>query len=435
MRNNIIHPGADELTYEIREIVKVALKIEKTGVPIIWENIGDPVAKGEAPPQWLKDIVSEAAKNDGMSYAYSPTQGLNATREYIAKERNIEGGAQIKPDDILFFNGLGDAIATIYNYLNPKARIMGPNPAYSTHSSAEAGRAGAPHITYRLDPENNWYPDMNDIREKVRANAEISGILLINPDNPTGMVYPQEVIQEMVDIAREFDLFMVSDEIYSNLCYPGVIHRKLASVIGNVPGIALRGISKEFPWPGSRCGWAEFYNADKDSSFARYIKTIQDAKMMEVCSTTLPQKVLPKIMSDDRYYPYLAQRTARYMEKARIACDVFPKVRGLKINMPRGAFYLTVLFEKGSLRDGQSLKPQNSAAEAVIKPLLNTEKLDKRFVYHLLASRGICVVPLSTGFNSDLYGFRMTVLEADVNKFRTIVNEIAAAAEEYMKSN
>lgn len=435
MRNNIVHPGADELTYEIREIVKVALKIEKTGVPVVWENIGDPVAKGEAPPQWLKDIVSDAAKNDSLSYAYSPTQGLNATREYIAKERNIEGGAQIKTDDILFFNGLGDAIATIYNYLNSKARIMGPNPAYSTHSSAEAGRAGAPHITYKLDPKNNWYPDMDDIRQKVKDNTDVSGILIINPDNPTGMVYPQEVIRQVVDIAREFDLFMVSDEIYSNLCYPGVEHRKLASVIGSVPGIALRGISKEFPWPGSRCGWAEFYNADKDTAFARYIKTIQDAKMMEVCATTLPQKVLPKIMSDDRYYPYLAERTARYRDKAKIACDIFSKVPGLMINMPKGAFYLTVVFEKGVLKEGQKLEPQNGEAAKIIAPLLNTDKLDKQFVYHLLASRGICVVPLSTGFNSDLYGFRMTVLEADTGKFRTIVEEIARAAEEYIKSN
>ncbi len=431
MRNNIIHPGADELTYEIREIVKVGLRIEKTGIPVIWENIGDPVAKGEMPPQWLRDIVSDTAKNDSLSYAYSPTQGLNATREYIAKERNLEGGAQIKPDDILFFNGLGDAIATIYNYLNSSARIIGPNPAYSTHSSAEAGRAGSRHITYNLDPKNNWYPDLKDLREKIIAYPEICGILVINPDNPTGMVYPKEVIAQVVDLAREFDLFMVSDEIYSNLCYPGVVHKKLASVIGSVPGIALRGISKEFPWPGSRCGWAEFYNADKDAAFARYIKTIQDAKMMEVCATTLPQKVLPVIMSDPRYYPYLAERTAKYEAKARIACGIFSQVPAISVNMPRGAFYLTVMFEKGALKEGQRLEPQNAEAARIIAPLLKTDKLDKQFVYHLLASKGICVVPLSSGFNSDLYGFRMTLLESDTEKFKHIIKTLADAVREY----
>src|SRR3989344_2952144 len=281
MRNNIIHPGADELKYEIREIVEVGNKIQKTGLPIIWENIGDPIAQGEYPPQWIKDIISDTTKNDNSSFGYSPTKGLLATREYIAYERNIEGGAQITPDDILFFNGLGDAIATIYNYLNKNARVIGPNPAYSTHSSAEAAHANSPHLTYRLDPDNNWYPDLQNLENKINQYPEISGILIVNPDNPTGMVYSQEVIGRIVALAKKYNLFMISDEIYSNLFYGGVNHKKLASVIGQVPGIAMRGISKEFPWPGSRCGWIEFYNRDQDSDFARYTKTILDAKMLE----------------------------------------------------------------------------------------------------------------------------------------------------------
>ena len=109
MRYNIIHPGADELTYEIREIVEVANKIQAAGVPIIWENIGDPIAKGEIVPEWIKNIVVDTAQ-DNSSYGYSPTKGLLATREYIARERNIEGGAQITADDILFFN-VGDTVA------------------------------------------------------------------------------------------------------------------------------------------------------------------------------------------------------------------------------------------------------------------------------------------------------------------------------------
>jgi aspartate/methionine/tyrosine aminotransferase len=434
MRNNIIHPGADELVYEIREIVNVANKIEKTGVPIIWENIGDPVAKGEKVPDWIRDIVADTVKNDNLSFAYSPTKGLLATREYIAYERNLEGGAQITAEDILFFNGLGDAIATVYNYLNKNARVMGPNPAYSTHSSAEAAHAGSAHITYRLDPKNSWYPDLKDMREKIISHPEISAILIVNPDNPTGMVYSKEMIKQVVDLAREFDLFLISDEIYSNLFYGGVEHKKLASVIGDVPGIAMRGISKEFPWPGSRCGWVEFYNTSKDPKFARYAKTIIDAKMLEVCATTLPQKVLPKVMGDPRYYPYLAQRNAKYQEKSQIAYDIFSKIPGITVNKAYGAFYMTVLFNEGVLKQGQSLKPMNKQAGDIIAPLLDTEMQDKKFVYHMLASRGICVVPLSTGFNSDLNGFRMTLLEPDMKKFKVIMNDIAAAVKEYIKS-
>jgi alanine-synthesizing transaminase len=435
MRNNIVHPGADELVYEIRKIVEVGEKIGKTGVPIIWDNIGDPVAKGQIVPQWIKEIVATTVINDNTSYGYSPTKGLLATREYIAYERNKEGGAQITPDDILFFNGLGDAISTVYNYLNKNARVIGPNPSYSTHSSAEAAHAGAPHITYRLDPRNNWYPDIDDLRNQITRHPEISGLLLVNPDNPTGMVYSQDIIRCLVKIAQENDLFIISDEIYSNLCYGGVTHKKLASVVGDVPGIAMRGISKEFPWPGARCGWVEFYNRDKDVAFARYAKTIVDAKMLEVCATTLPQKVLPLVMSDPRYYPYLAERNAAFWEKSQLAHSILSKVPGLTIHKAYGAFYMTVLFEEGFLRKGQFLMPANTMAGEIVQPLIASSSFDKCFVYNLLASRGICVVPLSSGFNSDLQGFRITLLEPDISRFKNTLTRIAESVSDYFKSN
>ncbi len=431
MRNNIIYDGADELVYEIREIVNVAQKIEKTGVAISWENIGDPVAKGEQVPQWIRDIVADIVKNDNDSYGYSPTRGLLATREYITKERNLEGGIQITADNILFFNGLGDAIAKVYTYLNAKARVIGPNPAYSTHSSAEAAHADAPHITYKLDPNNNWYPDIADLRNKIETNKDICGILIINPDNPTGMVYPEDVLKQIVAIAKEFNLFIVSDEIYSNLCY-GAPHKKLAAVIGDVPGLAMRGISKEFPWPGSRCGWIEFYNTDKDADFARYAKTLLDAKMLEVCSTTLPQKVLPKVMSDERYFPYLRTRTDAYMKKADIAYEIFSQIPQLIVHKPQGAFYMTIVFKDGVLNANQSLKPMNDEAGRIIEEISRTDKFDKRFVYQLLVSTGICVVPLSSGFNSDLFGFRITLLEADEDRFKNIIETIAKSIREYI---
>ena len=434
MRNNIVHSGADELVYEIRKIVEVGENIQKTGVKIIWDNIGDPVAKGQIVPEWIKEIVAETATNDNTSYGYSPTKGLLATREYIANERNIEGGVQITADDILFFNGLGDAISTIYNNLHKSARVIGPNPAYSTHSSAEAAHSSSPHITYRLNPKNNWYPDIDDLKKQIERYPDISGILLVNPDNPTGMVYSEDVLKQIVEIAVQNDLFIISDEIYSNLCYGGVTHTKLASVIGNVPGIAMRGISKEFPWPGARCGWVEFYNRDKDSLFARYVKTIIDAKMLEVCSTTLPQKVLPKVMSDTRYYPYLAERNATYWEKSQLAYSILSKVPGLLLHNAFGAFYMTILFDEGTLRKGQFLKPANKLAGEIIKPFLEGSNFDKCFVYYLLASRGICVVPLSSGFNSDLLGFRITLLEPDITIFESTIHIIAESVKEYLNS-
>lgn len=432
MRLDIVHPGADKLRYEIREIVDMAKRVAKTGIPIVWENIGDPVAKGEVPPPWIKKIVANAVKED-VIFAYSPTRGLDETREYIARERNLEGGIHITPDDILFFNGLGDGISHLYRNLNPRARILGPDPAYPTHSSAEAAHADKPHMTYRLDPENGWKPDLVDMEKKIRKHKDIVGILIVNPDNPTGFVYPQKTIRAIVALAKKYKLFLISDEIYSNLAFKGSGMRKLASVIDGVPGIAMRGISKEFPWPGARCGWIEFYNRDKDKNFDRYARSIVDSKTLEVCSTTLPQRVLPKVMGDKRYYPYLAGRTRRYEQRADYAHKILSKIPDIIIHKPRGAFYMTCVFKRGTLKKKQSLLIKSSLKKYINSCLTNASP-DKQFVYYLLASTGVCVVPLSSGFNSSLQGFRFLLLEPNDVRFKKTINTIAKAITDYLAS-
>lgn len=433
MRNAITHPGAANLVYEIREIVEVAKKIEALGLPIIWENIGDPVAKGEKLAPWIKEYVKEAVSSD-QSYAYSPTKGLQAAREYIARERNLEGGIQITPDDILFFNGLGDAISKVYKNLHPTVRVIGPNPAYPTHSSAEAAHADRPHITYSLNPENGWQPDLVEMEQKIHDYPEIAGILIVNPDNPTGYVYTEDVLRKIVDIAKRHNLFIISDEIYSNLTY-GVDYKKLAAVIGDVPAVAMRGISKEFPWPGGRCGWVEFYNRDKDSDFDTYAKSLIDAKMLEVCSTTLPQQVLPEVMSDERYYPMLKERTDKYQKRAEEAKAVLSAISELIVHKPNGAFYMTVVFKEGVLKEGQTLSVLKTEIADIISPLIEKDiPLDKRFCYYLLASTGLCVVPLTSGFNSSFHGFRITLLEPDDATFTKIIETLTEAVRTYINS-
>ncbi|MCB9812546.1 pyridoxal phosphate-dependent aminotransferase [Candidatus Nomurabacteria bacterium] len=434
MRNIITHPGADNLIYEIREIVEVANKVKAYGQPVVWENIGDPVAKGESVPAWIKEYVAKALKED-TTYGYSPTKGLLATREYIAHERNIEGGIQITADDILFFNGLGDAISKLYDHLHPSARVIGPNPAYPTHSSAEAAHADSQHFTYALDPQRGWQPDLAELERKVSENKHISGILIINPDNPTGYVYSPETLKKIVAIAKKYQLFIISDEIYSNLVYDGVEYCKLAAVIDDVPGIAMRGISKEFPWPGGRCGWVEFYNRDKDEDFNRYTKSLIDAKMLEVCSTTLPQRLIPEVMQDERYFPYLAARNQKYQARAELAAEVLADIPELTVHKPQGAFYMTATFAAGALTDSQQLPIQNNAVAQLISSLVATEiPLDKRFVYYLLGATGVCVVPLRGGFNSTYDGFRFTLLEEDEGTFQHTIETIRQAVTDYLHS-
>jgi aspartate/methionine/tyrosine aminotransferase len=407
--------------------------MEKLGLAITWENIGDPVAKGEEVAPWIREYVA-AAVSESASYAYSPTKGLQSAREYIAKERNLEGGITISPEDILFFNGLGDAITKVYKGLHPNVRVIGPNPAYPTHSSAEAAHADRPHITYSLDPHNGWQPDLEEMEEKIHDHPEISGILIVNPDNPTGYVYPQEVMREIVAIAKRHDLFIISDEIYSNLAY-GTEHKKLASVIGDVPGIAMRGISKEFPWPGGRCGWMEFYNRDKDADFDIYAKSLLDAKMLEVCSTTLPQQVLPQVMADPRYYPMLKERKKKYAKRAQRAVEVLGAIPGVVIHMPSGAFYMTLVFDEGILSDTQTLPIENAEIARLVDTLTAAElPRDKRFVYYLLGSTGLCTVPLTSGFNSSFDGIRFTLLEEDDARYERTLMTLRDAIISYISA-
>lgn len=434
MRNTITHPGADNLVYEIREIVGVANQIEKLGQPIIWENIGDPIAKGEKIPEWIKEHVQNALIED-KTYAYSPTMGLLETREYIAKERNLEGGIQITANDILFFNGLGDAISKLYRSLHPSARVIGPNPAYPTHSSAESANADSPHFTYPLDPYNGWQPDFEVLERKLEENPHITGILIVNPDNPTGFVYPPETMKKFVALAKKYKLFIISDEIYSNLVYEGVEYQKLAAFIDDVPGIAMRGVSKEFPWPGGRCGWVEFYNRDKDADFDKYCKSLIDAKMLEVCSTTLPQRLIPVVMQDERYYPYLKERNAKYSLMADVAGEILSEIPELIVHKPQGAFYMTVVFKDDVLNGTETLPITNPEVASYVQSLITSDfSHDKRFVYYLLASTGICVVPLMSGFNSTYYGFRFTLLDPDEESFKRNITTLKDSLKMYFKS-
>ena len=434
MRTDIVHIGAGKLNYEIRNIIRVAEKLQQLGVKVNLENIGDPVAKGEKIPLWMKEIVADLAMQD-CSYGYCPTQGIMETREFLAGYNNRNGGVHITPNDIIFFNGLGEAITKVYGFLRSTARVITPSPTYTTHSASEAAHAGQPAVTYPLDPHNNWYPDIRELRRRVKYNPSVAGILIVNPDNPTGSVCPEALLREIVAIAEELDLFIIADEIYQNLVYNDQKTKPLADVIGNVPGLAMKGISKELPWPGSRCGWIEIYNADKDAHFARYIQSILNAKMVEVCSTTLPQKAIPQIFKHPQYQAYLEVRRRRYEKLSNLAYEKLKGIPGVLVNRTNGAFYMSVAFEEGLLNWKQSLPVENREARSLVEELTADPDMqpDKRFVYYLLAATGICVVPL-TSFNTDLQGFRMTLLEPDETEFRSIIDKLVKNIQLYVES-
>lgn len=424
MRKNILLPWSKELRYIIREIVDLANKVwEKK--EIYRENIWDPVNKWENIPKWMKDIVKKACDIDEV-YAYCPTRWLDKTIDYI-----ISKNPKLSKKDVLFFNWLWDAINKLYKALSFDSRIIGPNPAYPTHSSTEAAHAGSFHLTYKLDPNNNWYPDFEELENKIKYNPNVVWILAINPDNPTWAVFPKSIMEKFISLCKKYNLFFIVDEIYENLIYDEKDKTNLVEIVDDVPTIAMKWISKDLPWPGARCGWIEVYNADKDENFRKYIDTLLALKMVEVCSTTLPQYVLPEIYESKNYKKYLKQRIKKYKKRADLAEKVFQDSNELKIIKPKWAFYLTVLFDK--IDKNKNIKIKDPELEKIInKKLENVERFDEKFCYYLLAETWVCVVPLSW-FNSDYDGFRMTLLEENDTKYKKILYLIKDFAKKYKK--
>jgi aspartate/methionine/tyrosine aminotransferase len=169
--------------------------------------------------------------------------------------------------------------------------------------------------------------------------------------------------------------------------------------------------------------------------FEKYINSILNAKMVEVCSTTLPQTVLPRIQTHPKYPEYLAQRNRRYERCSNIAYDILKDVKGLQVNRTNGAFYMSAVFLDGELNHRQTLPIADDSVRKTVEGLVTGPNIapDKRFVYYLLASTGVCVVPLSS-FATDLQGFRITLLEKNEEEFTKIFKTIATSIRQYIQS-
>ena len=426
MRQNLLRADSALLSYPIREVVIIGKQLEKLGeFSMIWENIGDPVAAGEKVPDWMKEIVQTQAATD-KSFAYTETRGAIAAREYVLEHFSDKKKCTV--DDILFFNGLGEAINKVMNKLPPETRVLMPSPTYPSHATAESMHAGCSFISYALNPEDNWEPDVEEIENKVKFNDHVVAILVINPNNPTGSVYRRETLEKIVAIAKKHDCFLIFDEIYHHMTFDGVKTTLLHEVIGDVPGISMKGISKDIPWPGSRCGWIEVYNADKDKSFSDFINVILLTKMLEVCSTTLPQIVLPYLYEHPEYQGYLEQRIAKYQRRADEAEAFFANIPQVRLNKPKGVFYLVIeLFDLPRA----NLESINKKVRIHLDELEHDNTAnDFQFAYELMGSEGICVVPL-TGFGSNINGFRMTLLQEDDAVFTNTLKKIGRAISAY----
>lgn len=425
------------LKYDIRALAVVAEKIGKLGGNIwAWENIGDPIKQGHQIPDWIKEkLKQQAEKNE--NWGYSPTEGLQTARKFVAQEKNKLGVA-LSAEDVVFGNGLGHCINTFYQILlGNGARVIHPSPTYPAHSSSESFFAGQAPLLYRCVPEDNWQPDFTDLENKIKTHPEIGFILIIAPNNPTGVCYSQKTLTALADLAIKYDLAIISDETYIRLTYTGQKQVSVAEILTqgkNFPLIIMGSASKDIPWPGGRSGWLEFYNPLNDPHFVELEEAFKQALRVQVCSTTMVQASLPEIYNDERYYNHLKNFVAKLEEQSNFICYELNKIIGLSCVPAQGAFYLAATFKQGVLRPKQTLPITNHTLKKYVEEITSDPNLplDKQFAIYLMAARGIFVTPLS-GFEGPM-GFRVTTLKTNLEDTKKVYSTLKTAVEEYLNS-
>jgi alanine-synthesizing transaminase len=331
---------------------------------------------------------------------------------------------------------LGAGISATYHMLAQSLRIIQPSPSYPTHASMESFAAEKESISYILRPENGWQPDLKDLENKLKENPDIVGILIINPNNPTGAMYSRETLEAMVDLAEKYECMLISDEIYFRMVYKGTEFVHITDIAHNrVPLIVMRGLSKDVPWPGARCGWLEFHNTHLDADFKSYVDSIKKRVLMEVCSVSLPQAILPKIYDHPEFEAWLAEYLTGLSNNIDEITNILKLNPNLRVNPADGAFYMMPTFKEGVLNEHQSLEIKNENLRKFVESKVSEPgiSLDKRFVYYLLATTGICVVPASSFFSPYL-GFRVTTLTRSKEQLQNTYETLSKAVSDYIDS-
>lgn len=242
----------ENVKYAIRDIVAIANQAKATGKKMIYLNIGDPNIFGFRTPQHMLDAVSEAM-NKNMN-GYSPSSGIEEAVEAIHRQADRSGIQNIR--DIFISTGASEAIELCLTaLLNPGDNVLLPYPGYPLYTSV-VGKLSTEINPYYLNEEDDWNLDVADIEGRI--NERTKGIVIINPNNPTGAIYPPETLKQLIELAKKYNLVIFSDEIYDKLCFHGQTYTSLASLTQDTPVVTFNGLSKSYLVPGFRIGWAVF---------------------------------------------------------------------------------------------------------------------------------------------------------------------------------
>ena len=331
----------DNVCYDIRgPVMDEAMRMEARGAKILKLNIGNPAPFGfSAPDEVILDLIYNLRSCEG----YSDSQGLFSARKAIMQYCQLKKLPNVHIQDIFTGNGVSELITmTMQGLLNDGDEILVPAPDYPLWTAAvtlSGGRA----VHYICDEQSDWFPDIDDLRSKVTDRTK--GIVVINPNNPTGALYPKEILEQIVQVAREHDLILFADEIYDRLVLQGEgEHIALASLAPDLLTLCFNGLSKSHRVAGFRCGWVCLAG---DKSRARgYIEGLNLLAKMRLCSNVPAQSIIQTSLGGYQSVDEYLCPGGRIYEQRDMIWNILNSIPGVSAAKPKAAFYIFPKIDK-----------------------------------------------------------------------------------------
>lgn len=341
----------DNVCYDIRgPVMDEAVRMESEGQRILKLNIGNPAPFGfTAPDEVIRDMMYNLRECEG----YSDSKGMFSARKAIMQYCQIKGIKGVDIGDIYLGNGVSELITmSMQGLLDNGDEILVPSPDYPLWT-ASVTLAGGNAVHYMCDEQNEWNPDIDDIKKKITPKTK--GIVIINPNNPTGALYSDEVLKEIVEIARQNELILFADEIYDRLVMDGLTHTALASLAPDVPCVSFNGLSKSHRIAGFRVGWMVI-SGDK-KRIKGYIEGLNLLSSMRLCSNVPAQSIVQTALGGVQSVDELLLPGGRIYEQREFVYNALCEIDGISVVKPKAAFYIFPKLDakKFNLHDDEKL--------------------------------------------------------------------------------
>lgn len=324
----------DDVAYDIRgPVLEEAMRMRANGEQILRLNTGNPAEFGfTAPDEIIRDLIHKARKSEG----YSDSRGIFSARKAIMQYCQLKKFPNVDIDDIYLGNGVSELIAmSMQGLLDNGDEVLVPMPDYPLWTAA-VSLAGGHAVHYVCDESADWYPDLADMESKVTSRTK--AIVLINPNNPTGALYPKEVLEGIVEIARKHELIIFSDEIYDRMVFDGAVHIPIATLAPDLFVVTMNGLSKSHRICGFRVGWMVL--SGPKHHVKGYIEGLNMLSNMRLCSNVLAQQVVQTSLGGVQSVDKLLTPGGRLYEQREFITRAIQDIPGLSAVKPKAGLYI-----------------------------------------------------------------------------------------------